>query len=660
MVTVNSSDAPLWQPSPEDVRRAALTRFWRLAEERAGRSFPDYAALHAWSVEDRAAFWGLYAEFAEIRFTRPSGAVKGPDRMPGTAWFPGARLNYTENLLRRRDAHPALVARTEAGQTHVLSYAQLHEQVARCARALRAAGVGPGDRVAGYLINGPEAIIGFLASAALGAIWSACSPDFGAAAAVDRLGQIEPKLLLAGDRYQYAGRRFDCLPTVRSLVDALDTLERVVVVPYDSEEEPPLEPGWLSWRDFLGAGPAGEIPYASLPFDHPLYILYSSGTTGPPKCMVHGAGGSLLQHRKEHQLHTDLRPDDVLVYFTTCGWMMWNWLVSALATGCTLVLYDGSLGYPDLGAGWRLAGELGVTAFGTSAAFVEACMRADLTPRALVDLSRLRVLLSTGSPLSPAGFRWVSERAGPHLRLSSISGGTDIVSCFVLGNPLLPVHAGEIQCLGLGMDVVALDDHGRPVVGQKGELVCRRPFPSMPVRFWNDPDGSKYQDAYFGVHPGMWHHGDFIEITPRGGVIMYGRSDATLKPGGVRIGTAEIYRPLEALPWIVGSLAAGLPRGSSEEIVLFVVLQPGEDLTMERIEEIRRVIRRDATPRHVPRHVVAVPDIPRTRNGKLAELAVSRILRGEDVPNRQALANPECLGAFEAARTTLSRSEAPQ
>ncbi len=658
-MSTSTGDPPLWQPSAEDIERAQLTRFGRFAEERTGRKFPDYPALHAWSVEDTAAFWDLYAEFARIRFERPPDAVKGPDRMPGTEWFPGARLNYTENMLRRRDDHPALIARTEAGTTQTLTYAELYREVARCAGGLREMGVGPGDRVAGVLVNGPEAVIALLASAAIGAIWSACSPDFGARAATDRLAQIDPRILIASDRYQYAGRAFDCIPTVRELARALPMVEGVIIAPYDPSEEPALEPDWLSWREFLARATDQEIVYEGLPFDHPLYILYSSGTTGVPKCIVHGAGGSLLQHRKEHQLHTDLRPDDVLIYYATTSWMMWNWLVSALAGGSTLVLFDGNPGYPDLTAAWRMAAELGVTAFGTSAAFIEACMKADVVPQKATDLSRLRVLLSTGSPLSPAGFRWVHERVGADVRLSSISGGTDIVSCFVLGNPALPVYAGEIQCIGLGMDVAAFDDDGHPVVGAKGELVCRRPFPSMPVRFWNDPDGRKYHDAYFNVYAGLWRHGDFIEITPRGGVIVYGRSDATLKPGGIRTGTAEIYRPLDALPWIVGSLAAGFPRDATEEIVLFVVLRPPTRLTDDHVEEIRRAIRRDASPRHVPRHVFAVPDIPRTRNGKLAELAVTHILRGEAVPNRDALANPECLSAIEDARAALTESAAP-
>ena len=407
----------------------------------------------------------------------------------------------------------------------------------------------------------------------------------------------------------------------------------------------------------MDSATSDEPEFAELPFDHPLYILYSSGTTGAPKCMVHGAGGTLLQHRKEHQLHTDLRADDTIVYFTTCGWMMWNWLVSALATGCTLVLYEGSLNHPDLSTAWRLAEELGVTVFGTSASFIEACMQDTVRPRDLADVSSLRALLSTGSPLSPDAFRWVYANVNSNLRLSSISGGTDIVSCFVLGNPLLPVYAGEIQCAGLGMDVAAYDESGESVVGIQGELVCRRPFPSMPVRFWNDPNGRRYRAAYFETYPGVWRHGDFIEITPRGGVVIFGRSDATLMPGGVRIGTAEIYRPLEAIPQVVAGLATTMRHEGRDEIVLFVVLRPEDKLDEALRAEIRRTIRTSASPRHVPQHVLAVPDLPRTRNGKLAELTVARILRGDPVTNRESLANPECLAVFESLRAQLLEAQ---
>ena len=495
-------DAPLWQPSQARRSNSGLARFWRAAEAHTGQRFAEYAALHRWSVERSADFWSFYADFAGVRFTDPPIEVKGPDRMPGTEWFRGATLNYAEHLLRRRDDKVALVSRTESGQTRRLTYAQLGREVGRCASAIRSLGIGPGDRVTGYLVNGPETVIAFLACASIGAIWSACSPDFGVAGARDRLGQIEPRLLITSDRYDYNGRHFHCSPTIQALTASIPSIQHVVVVPFAESSDFETPRGWLTWNGLLTRATTDAPEFTPLPFDHPLYILYSSGTTGVPKCIVHGAGGSLLQHRKEHQLHTDLRADDTVVYFTTCGWMMWNWLVSALATGCTLVLYEGSLNHPDLSTAWRLAEELGVTVFGTSASFVEACIRDGMRPCDVADLSGLRALLSTGSPLSPDAFRWVYANVNGNLHLASISGGTDLVSCFVLGNPLLPVYAGEIQCAGLGMDVAAFDDDGRPVVGLQGELVCRRPFPSMPVRFWNDPDGERYRAAYFEMYPG--------------------------------------------------------------------------------------------------------------------------------------------------------------
>ncbi len=648
---------PLWHPDPAALTTTAMARFWRAAESHTGLRFPDYPALHRWSVDHSADFWSFYADFAGIRFTDPPVEVKGPDRMPGTTWFRGATLNYAEHLLRRRDDKLALVYLTESGETRRLTYAELRTQVGRCASALRHLGIQPGDRVAGYLVNGPETVIAFLACASLGAIWSACSPDFAAAAARDRLGQIEPRLLIASDGYIYNGRPFDCLPTIRALNSEIPSIRHVVVVPFGGSPTAEMPMNWLSWDSLLDLATSHEPDFAPLPFDHPLYILYSSGTTGAPKCMVHGAGGSLLQHRKEHQLHTDLRPDDTIVYFTTCGWMMWNWLVSALATGCTLVLYEGSLNHPDLSTAWRLAEELGVTVFGTSASFVEACMRDGTRPCETAELSGVRTLLSTGSPLSPDAFRWIYANVHDNLHVASISGGTDLVSCFVLGNPLLPVYAGEIQCAGLGMDVAAFDEHGKPVQGRQGELVCRRPFPAMPVRFWNDPDGHLYRAAYFETYPGIWRHGDFIEITPRGGIVILGRSDATLMPGGVRIGTAEIYRPLETIPQVVAGLATMVRREGRDEIVLFVVLRSGDELDEALRTEIQRAIRTSASPRHVPRRILAVPDLPRTRNGKLAELTVTRILRGDPVTNRESLANPECLTVFASLRAQLLEAE---
>ncbi|MCY3957691.1 MAG: acetoacetate--CoA ligase [Chloroflexi bacterium] len=653
----NADDAPLWQPTQARRSNSAMARFWRAAEALTGQRFADYAALHRWSVDCSADFWSFYADFAGIRFTDPPVEVKGPDRMPGTEWFRGATLNYAEHMLRRNDDKVALIYRTESGHTRRRTYAELRNEVGRCASALRQLGVKPGDRVAGYLVNRTETVIAFLACASIGAIWSACSPDFGVAGARDRLGQIEPRLLITSDRYEYNGCRFECQGTIEALTAAIPSINHVVVVPYGRSPDPGMPHDWLTWRGLLDLASTDEPELTPLPFDHPLYILYSSGTTGAPKCMVHGAGGSLLQHRKEHQLHTDLRPDDTIVYFTTCGWMMWNWLISALATGCTLVLYEGSLNHPDSTTAWRLAEELDVTVFGTSASFLEACMRDGIRPRDMADLSALRTLLSTGSPLSPEAFRWVYTNVNSNLHLASISGGTDLVSCFVLGNPLLPVYAGEIQCAGLGMDVAAFDEHGKSLVGRQGELVCRRPFPSMPVRFWNDPDGERYRAAYFEMYPGIWRHGDFVEITPRGGIVILGRSDAILMPGGVRIGTAEIYRPIETIPQVLAGLATTVRREGRDEIVLFVVLRPRDKLDEALRETIQDAIRRSASPRHVPRHVLAVPDLPRTRNGKLAELTVTRILRNEPLTNRESLVNAECLAVFESLRPQLLAAE---
>ncbi|MBM4436733.1 MAG: acetoacetate--CoA ligase [Actinobacteria bacterium] len=648
---------PLWRPSPAALERAQLTRFRRLAEARTGRPLTDYAALHGWSVEDSESFWALCAEFTGVEFSQPPQAILGPERMPGAIWFEGARLNYAAHLLRRRDDAVAIAAWNESGGARRYTFRELHAAAGRCAAALLAAGVRAGDRVAGYVVNGPEAVIAFLGAAWIGAVWTACSPDFGVTAALDRLGQVAPRLLVASAGYRYQSREFDCVPALQRLVAELPDVAQVVLAPAGAGPSGQIPASWLAWEAWLAAASPAPPPFAELPFDHPLYILFSSGTTGRPKCLVHGAGGALLQHRKEHQLHTGLGPDDTLFYFTTCGWMMWNWLVSALAGGTGIALYDGSPGHPDLTALWRAAERFGVTVFGTSAAFLEACLRADLAPRSVADLARVRAVLSTGSPLSPAAFRWVYARVGSDLMLASIAGGTDIVSCFVLGNPTLPVYAGQIQCLGLGMDVAAYDPAGRAVVGQKGELVCRRPFPSMPVRFWNDPDGSKYREAYFTHFPGVWRHGDFIELTPQGGVIMHGRSDATLKRAGVRIGTSEIYRPLEALPWITDCLAVGYPKQTDREIILFVVTRHGGELTPERQAEIRALLRREASPRHVPDRIIAMLDIPKTRNGKKAELAVRATLNRDAVLNVEALANPECLAAYTQVARLLASAE---
>ena len=639
---------PLWRPSEERIARANITRFAEAMHERHGVPTADYRALHRWSVEDPVAFWSeVWDSSGVVAAQRGDRVLCDGERMPGARWFPEARLNYAENLLRRRDEASALVFRGEDRVNAELTFAELYDRVSVLSQALRAAGLRAGDRVAGYLPNMPEALIAMLASASIGAVWSSCSPDFGVQGVVDRFGQIAPRVLFGVDGYFFNGKRHDTLSRLAEVVARIPSVERVVVVPYTSSSP---EIGAIAravlWEDFV-AGPApAPIRFEPLPFDHPLFVMYSSGTTGPPKCIVHGHGGTLLQHLKEHRLHSDLRPGDRLMYFTTCGWMMWNWLVSALASGVTLLLYDGSPTWPDAGALFDFAQDARMTHFGTSAKYLDAIRKSGLRPVDSYDLDALGTMLSTGSPLVPESFDFVYESVKADLYLSSISGGTDIISCFVLGNPALPVYRGEIQCFGLGMDVAAFDEQGKAVVGEKGELVCRRPFPSMPIGFWNDPDGSRYRAAYFEKFPGVWCHGDYVECTPRGGLVIYGRSDAVLNPGGVRIGTAEIYRPVEQLDEVVEGLVIAQRWEGDNRIVLFVVLKPGLELDEGLCERIRLQVRTNASPRHVPARIVQVSDIPRTRSGKIVELAVRNVVHGEPVKNQEALANPEALEHF--------------
>ncbi|NCF58747.1 MAG: acetoacetate--CoA ligase [Gammaproteobacteria bacterium] len=630
----------LWEPSTERRRSSAMYRFMRQ------QGFDDYETLYEWSIDDSAAFWEALCRFCDIHFAKPPETVlKRPDNIMNAGWFDGGELNYAEHLLRHEGEREALVFSGENGERRSLSFDELRDAVAGVAAGLKRAGVVKGDRVGGYLPNCPEAIIAMLATTSIGAIWSSCSPDFGVTGVVDRFGQIEPKVLFTANAYFYNGKRFDCLDTVAQIVKAIPAIERTVVVSFAGAAVDLAGTGnAVTLEEF--AKPGAGLTFEPVAFDHPLFIMYSSGTTGVPKCIVHGHGGTLLQIVKEHVLHCDTGPGDRLFYFTTCGWMMWNWLVTGLATGATLVLFDGSPFYDDGRVLWQMAEREKLTVFGTSAKYISALQKAGVRPRDEFDLPDLRAVLSTGSPLAPESFDYVYDAIGSDLQLSSIAGGTDIISCFVLGNPTLPVRRGEIQCRGLGMAVAFFDDEGNALLEERGELVCTRPFPSAPVGFWNDPDDARYRFAYFEKYPGIWAHGDFAELRRTGGVVIHGRSDSVLNPGGVRIGTAEIYRQVEKLDDVVESIAVGQDWDDDVRVVLFVVLRPGVDLDDALCDRIRRVIRENTTPRHVPAKIVAVPEIPRTKSGKIVEIAVRSVVHGEDVKNTEALANPGALQHF--------------
>jgi len=639
---------PLWQPDVKRIAASALEQFRVLAEERAGRKLADYQALHRWSVEDRAGFWQLVWDFCEVVGERGNMALVDKGHMREARFFPQARLNFAENLLRHEGDGEAIVFRGEDKVERRLSWDDLHALVSRLQQFMLAEGVQPGDRVAGMMPNMPEAVALMLAASSIGAVWSSCSPDFGVQGVLDRFGQIEPKLFFACDGYWYNGKRIDVAGKVAEVTAKLPGLKRAVIVTYLGEAEAVAERAekGIALDAALEPFRARAVEFTRLPFDHPLYILFSSGTTGIPKCIVHRAGGVLLQHLKEHRLHADLREDDRFFYFTTCGWMMWNWLASGIASGATLLLYDGSPFYPDGNVLFDYAAAEGMTYFGTSAKFIDAVLKAGLKPGETHDLSALRTISSTGSPLSPEGFAFVYDAIKSDVHLASISGGTDIVSCFVLGVPTEPVWLGEIQGPGLGMAVDVWNDDGKPVRGEKGELVCTKAFPCMPLEFWNDPEGAKYQAAYFERFDNIWCHGDFAEWTGHDGLVIHGRSDATLNPGGVRIGTAEIYNQVEQMPEVAEALCIGQDWDKDVRVVLFVRLAEGVTLDDDLKARIKAKIRTGATPRHVPAKIVAVRDIPRTKSGKIVELAVRDIVHGREVKNREALANPEALELY--------------
>ncbi len=640
----------LWSPSEEQIRNANMTKYMDFLKRNKNLNFTSYEELYDWTIENRAAFWESLWEFFDIIYSKKYDSVlDSPNDMLGSRWFSGARLNFAENLLRFRDERNAIVFKSEslAFEPVTITYKELYDQVAKLARSLRDFGVCVNDRVAAFMPNMNESIIAMLAGVSIGAIWSSCSPDFGFQGVMDRFGQIEPKILFTADGYFYNGKSFDSLERISQIIKEIPSIEKVIVVPYVNPK-PDISniPNSILYEDFLSKADGLEIMFEQLPFDHPVYILYSSGTTGVPKCMVHGAGGTLLQHLKELVLHTDLKRDDKIFYFITCGWMMWNWLVSSLALGATVLLFDGSPFYPGPETLFKFADEQGMTVFGTSAKYIAAVENSGLKPAEKFELGNLRAMLSTGSPLSVENFKFVYNAIKSDLLLGSISGGSDIVSCFALGNPIWPVWAGELQCRGLGMMVDVFDSKGNSLKGQKGELVCKASFPSQPIYFWNDADQSKYKAAYFETYPNIWHHGDYAELTEHDGMIIYGRSDATLNPGGVRIGTAEIYRQVENMEEVEDSLVVGQNWEEDVRVILFLKLKPGVDLDDELVKKIKTKIRINCTPRHVPAKILLIADIPYTISGKKVELAVKKIIQGEEVLNRDALKNPEALDLY--------------
>ncbi|NQT57045.1 MAG: acetoacetate--CoA ligase [Desulfobacteraceae bacterium] len=638
----------LWKPSEEKIKASNMYRFMGFINEKYNQNFMEYEPLYQWSIDHIPDFWASFWEFAEIKASKPyEQVIDDVTKMPGATWFEGARLNFAENLLSFTDDHIALIFRGEDQVRREVTYAELYDEVARVAKSLKGAGVQVGDRVAGFMPNMPETVIAMLAATSMGAIWSSCSPDFGIKGVLDRFGQIKPKVLFTANGYFFKGKNLDSLERASQILKDIPSIEKVVVVSY-TEKEPDISglPNALLYRDFRSPDANLGIDFEQLPFDHPLYIMYTSGTTGLPKCMVQSAGGILVHHLKELTLHTDLKREDTIFYFTTCGWMMWNWLVSSLAVGSTLVLFDGNPFHPDPGAFWQMTQDDKISIFGTSAGYISALMGAGVRPGRDYDLTPLKAITSTGSPLSVEGFEYVYREIKEDVQLASISGGSDLNGCFALGNPMGPVYAGELQCRGLAIKVEAFDENGRSTINQQGELVCTAPFPSMPIYFWDDPNTEKYHAAYFDVYPNVWRHGDFIEVNDHGGVIIYGRSDATLNPGGVRIGTAEIYRQVEQLEEIQDSLVVGQNWKDDVRVILFVQMAEGYQLTEELKNKIRKFIRTNASPRHVPAKIITVPDIPYTLNMKKVELAVKKVIHGQEVLNKDALRNPEALDYY--------------
>ncbi len=639
---------PLWTPSSERIHASRIWSFIQSVNQHYGKDFSSYNDLWQWSVDHLDQFWSHFWDFAEIKASRKGERVLDhADKMPGAEWFPDARLNFAENLLKFRDDKSALVFRGETDDRYSLTHAELYRKVAQLASALRQQGVVKGDIVAGFVPNLPETIIAMLATTSIGAVWTSCSPDFGINGVLDRFGQVKPKVLFTADGYLYNGKTNNSIERVAGIAEHLSSVERIVVIPY-LNEQPDVSPlnNAVLLADFVD-NDATEIVFEQVPFNHPLYVMYSSGTTGVPKCILHSVGGTLIQQLKELILHTDIGREDSFFYYTTCGWMMWNWMVTGLATGCKVVLFDGSPFAPRPSILWKVAEEEQISVFGTSAKYLAALEKAGVKPGRDFDLRPLKAILSTGSPLSHESFLYVYRDIKKDLQLSSISGGTDIVSCFALGSPILPVWEGELQCRGLGMAVDIYNDDGQPLRQQKGELVCTKPFPSMPIGFWNDPDNSRFHDAYFAQFDNIWAHGDYGEITEHDGIIIHGRSDAVLNPGGIRIGTAEIYRQVEKVESVLESLCIGQPWKDDVRVVLFVRLKPDVVLNDELEAEIRQTIRANTTPRHVPAVIIQVADIPRTISGKIVELAVRKVVLGEEVKNKDALANPEALELFK-------------